>query len=97
MLLGLATGLFETTALGLLSNVFPGRQASHAFSIQKVVYHGIKAASFGYAGYLDLYWQLGILVLLFFIKLFRKLESHNLKSFSIYTRPSPVWWALRPS
>ncbi len=78
MLLGLATGLFETTALGLLSNVFPGRQTSHAFAIQKVVYHGIKAASFGYAGYLDLYWQLGILVLLQ-----KTLESLNLKVFPI--------------
>ena len=42
--------------------VFPGKRASHAFAIQKLIYHGIKAVSFGYAGYLNFYWQLGILV-----------------------------------
>ena len=61
-LLGLATGLMETESLALLGSVYAGGRASHAFALQKVIYHGSRGVSFAYAGYLDLYWQLGILL-----------------------------------
>ncbi len=60
-LLGFATGLLETQALALLASVYAGGAASHAFALQKVTYHLSRGTSFAYAGYLNLYWQLGIL------------------------------------
>ena len=60
-LLGLATGLIETQALALLALVYAD-QASHAFALQKVIYHLSRGLGFAYAGYLNLYWQLGMLL-----------------------------------
>ncbi len=63
VLMGVSTGLMETQILALLGAAYPD-EASHAFAVQKVVYHGAKCVSFGYVGFIDLYWQLGILVAL---------------------------------
>ncbi len=45
---------------GFLGSVYAG-EASQAFAILKLCHHASQSAAFAYAGYLDLYWQLGIL------------------------------------
>ncbi len=61
LLLGIATGLMETQIMALVGSVYTGKETSHAFAVQKVVYHASKGISYGYAGYISLYWQIAIL------------------------------------
>ena len=62
-MLGLGTGLTDTQTLTMLGSVYVDR-ATQAFAIYKICQHSSTGISFAYAGYLNLYWQLAILIVI---------------------------------
>ncbi len=58
--MGLGTGMNEIQTLALLGSTYSDR-ADYAFAVLKLCHHGSMGVGFAYAGYLTLYWQLGIL------------------------------------
>ncbi len=62
-IMGVGTGLCEVQTYALLGSVY-ANNADCAFAILKVCHHGCVGLGFSYAGFLPLYWQLGILFVL---------------------------------
>ncbi len=83
VLLGIGDACYNTQTMSLLGGIYPD-QAGPAFAIFKFVQSVSAAAGFGYAGYIPLYYHIGLLWLLgtvgtfFFVKIdiqTRKKES----------------------
>ena len=70
----------DTQTLTMLGSYYADR-ASQAFAIYKICQHGSTGISFAYAGYINIYWQLGILILVGTLGAtgFTIIDSANLK------------------
>ena len=62
-MMGVGSGLCDVQTIALLASVYAD-QADFAFAIMKLCHHLCMMLGFAYAGYLTLYWQLGILLTL---------------------------------
>lgn len=65
-IMGVGTGFLDGQVISLLGDIYAD-QASQAFTVFKICQHASQGVTFAYAGYLNLYWQLGIVIAVGFV------------------------------